>query len=124
MFRLSTAVTALRSLGKVKSQGSLRRATAAAYSTGSKMGDYTIIDHEYDAVVVGAGGAGLRAAFGLAENGLKTACITKLFPNSGIFSISRIVNCDFNVFVMRVLAISAVLGCVPSLLIDAPSTKL
>ncbi|KAK4699382.1 succinate dehydrogenase (ubiquinone) flavoprotein subunit, partial [Phenoliferia sp. Uapishka_3] len=35
---------------------------------------------QYDAIVVGAGGAGLRAAFGLAEAGLKTACITKLFP--------------------------------------------
>ena len=43
-------------------------------------GDYTIVDHTYDAVVVGAGGAGLRAAFGLVEQGFKTACITKLFP--------------------------------------------
>lgn len=41
---------------------------------------YTVIDHTYDAVVVGAGGAGLRAAFGLAELGFKTACISKLFP--------------------------------------------
>ena len=41
---------------------------------------YTVIDHKYDAIVVGAGGAGLRAAFGLAEQGFKTACITKLFP--------------------------------------------
>lgn len=41
---------------------------------------YTIIDHTYDAVVVGAGGAGLRAAFGLVEQGFKTACISKLFP--------------------------------------------
>ena len=39
-----------------------------------------MIDHTYDAVVVGAGGAGLRAAFGLVEEGFKTACITKLFP--------------------------------------------
>ncbi|KAJ3636367.1 hypothetical protein Zmor_004422, partial [Zophobas morio] len=46
----------------------------------TKKGDYITIDHEFDAVVVGAGGAGLRAAFGLAEMGLKTACITKLFP--------------------------------------------
>ncbi|KAG1062109.1 hypothetical protein G6F42_027497 [Rhizopus arrhizus] len=43
-------------------------------------GNYPIFDHEYDAVVVGAGGAGLRAAFGLAEAGFNTACITKLFP--------------------------------------------
>ena len=41
---------------------------------------YEIIDHTYDVVVVGAGGAGLRATFGLAEQGLKTACITKVFP--------------------------------------------
>lgn len=43
-------------------------------------GKYHIIDHEYDCVVIGAGGAGLRAAFGLAEAGYKTACISKLFP--------------------------------------------
>jgi len=41
---------------------------------------YEIIDHKFDALVVGAGGAGLRAAFGLSEAGFHTACITKLFP--------------------------------------------
>lgn len=41
---------------------------------------YTIIDHTYDVVVVGAGGSGLRATMGAAEAGLKTACITKVFP--------------------------------------------
>lgn len=41
---------------------------------------YEIINHEYDVVVVGAGGAGLRATFGMAQKGLKTACITKVFP--------------------------------------------
>ncbi len=41
---------------------------------------YQIIDHKYDVVVVGAGGAGLRATFGLAAEGLSTACITKVFP--------------------------------------------
>jgi succinate dehydrogenase / fumarate reductase flavoprotein subunit len=42
--------------------------------------DYEFIDHTYDVVVVGAGGAGLRATLGLAEQGLSTACITKVFP--------------------------------------------
>ncbi len=41
---------------------------------------YEIIKHTYDALVVGAGGAGLRATLGLAERGLKTACLTKVFP--------------------------------------------
>jgi succinate dehydrogenase / fumarate reductase flavoprotein subunit len=41
---------------------------------------YPIIDHSYDVVVVGAGGAGLRAALGTTVEGLKTACITKVFP--------------------------------------------
>ena len=41
---------------------------------------YKVVDHLYDVVVVGAGGAGLRATFGMAAKGLKTACITKVFP--------------------------------------------
>ncbi|KAI8101861.1 hypothetical protein M9434_006925 [Picochlorum sp. BPE23] len=48
-------------------------------STNTK-GSYTVVDHEFDALVVGAGGAGLRASVGLSELGFKTACITKLFP--------------------------------------------
>ena len=44
------------------------------------MSAYNIIDHEYDVIVVGAGGSGLRAAVGLSESGLKTACISKVFP--------------------------------------------
>mgnify|MGYP000657226193 FL=1 len=44
------------------------------------MSKYKIIDHEYDVVVLGAGGSGLRAAVGLSEAGLKTACISKVFP--------------------------------------------
>jgi len=39
-----------------------------------------LIDHEFDVVVVGAGGAGLRATLGMAEQGFNTACITKVFP--------------------------------------------
>ncbi len=41
---------------------------------------YKIVHHSYDVVVVGAGGAGLRATFGMAQKGLKTACLTKVFP--------------------------------------------
>ncbi|MEE6465530.1 hypothetical protein FKM82_006580 [Ascaphus truei] len=53
--------------------------------TSAKLSDaistqYPVVDHEFDAIVVGAGGAGLRAAFGLSEAGFNTACITKLFP--------------------------------------------
>ena len=43
------------------------------------MKSYKLIDHEYDVVVLGAGGSGLRAAVGLSEAGLKTACISKVF---------------------------------------------
>ena len=43
-------------------------------------GAYNIIDHTYDVLVVGAGGAGLRATLGMGAAGLKTACITKVFP--------------------------------------------
>jgi succinate dehydrogenase / fumarate reductase flavoprotein subunit len=41
---------------------------------------YDITDHQYDVVIVGAGGAGMRAALGMAASGLKTACVTKVFP--------------------------------------------
>ena len=44
------------------------------------MSDNQFIDHKYDVIVVGAGGAGLRATLGCAESGLKTACISKVFP--------------------------------------------
>jgi succinate dehydrogenase / fumarate reductase flavoprotein subunit len=44
------------------------------------MSDYEFIDHSHDVVVIGAGRAGLRATFGLAHAGFKTACITKVFP--------------------------------------------
>ena len=44
------------------------------------MTEYTWIDHTYDVVVVGAGGSGLRAALGSAQAGLRTACVTKVFP--------------------------------------------
>ncbi len=44
------------------------------------MADYEIIDHQHDVIVVGAGGAGLRATLGMTATGLKTACITKVFP--------------------------------------------
>jgi succinate dehydrogenase (ubiquinone) flavoprotein subunit len=70
---LSTDVT--KSFGVVTNQQS-----NATGNTSNLQGKYTVIDHTYDAIVVGAGGAGLRAAFGLSEAGFKTACISKLFP--------------------------------------------
>lgn len=85
MMRLSRALTrpgaaglALRnSRGYVMASQTHRAQEATNF--GQHKG-YPVVDHEFDAVVVGAGGAGLRAAFGLAEAGLKTACVTKLFP--------------------------------------------
>ncbi|XWS33758.1 hypothetical protein CRYUN_Cryun22dG0110800 [Craigia yunnanensis] len=59
---------------------SLRYHISSFFSTDAGVSPYTIVDHTYDAVVVGAGGAGLRAAIGLSEHGFNTACITKLFP--------------------------------------------
>ena len=44
------------------------------------MAEYSYETHDYDVVVVGAGGAGLRATLGMAEQGLRTACVTKVFP--------------------------------------------
>ena len=57
-----------------------RLPTKALARSMATAGDYTMVEHEFDAIVVGAGGAGLRAAMGLAEHGFKTACVTKLFP--------------------------------------------
>ncbi|KAK4042571.1 succinate flavoprotein subunit [Parachaetomium inaequale] len=63
-------------LTRVIANGPLRAKEASPFLSTK----YPVIDHEYDAIVVGAGGAGLRAAFGLAEAGFNTACISKLFP--------------------------------------------
>jgi succinate dehydrogenase/fumarate reductase flavoprotein subunit len=54
------------------------------------MSSYNIIDHEYDVVVLGAGGSGLRAAVGLSEAGLKTACISKVFPTRSHTSAAQV----------------------------------
>jgi succinate dehydrogenase hydrophobic anchor subunit len=66
-------VRALRGRGR----GGIRRRDPGGLKN---MKDYEFIDRTYDVVVVGAGGAGLRATLGLAEAGLTTACITKVFP--------------------------------------------
>ena len=67
-------------LRRVTSHPILQRNARTFVTVDNLKGDYTVIDHKYDAVVVGAGGAGLRAAMGLSEAGFKTACVTKLFP--------------------------------------------
>lgn len=65
----------------IHKQNPIKLSNAFLSSTSTSLkGDYTIVDHQYDAVVVGAGGSGLRAAMGLSEAGFKTACVTKLFP--------------------------------------------
>ena len=53
---------------------------APMHHMSSLVGTYEIVDHQYDVCVVGAGGAGLRAAMGTAEAGFKTVCVSKLFP--------------------------------------------
>lgn len=72
-FALSTAASRKLHFG-----GNVRQSEAKKSEQIS--GSYPVVDHTYDAVVVGAGGAGLRAAFGLVAEGFKTAVITKLFP--------------------------------------------
>lgn len=71
---LSSSSRSFHSAGKVYGNSK----PEAKEGVGTKA--YPIIDHEYDAVVVGAGGAGLRAAFGLSSKGFNVACISKLFP--------------------------------------------
>jgi len=80
---LSTLRTSLSSLrGNAQISTALRKTgtNKRTISTTRLEGNYTIVDHEYDAVVIGAGGSGLRAAMGLSEAGFRTACVTKLFP--------------------------------------------
>jgi len=81
---LSTASRNLRTAGlRLKAQTTANKSlpTTSVRCFSSKIvGDYTVVDHVYDAVVVGAGGSGLRAAMGLSEAGFSTACVTKLFP--------------------------------------------
>ncbi|USP77285.1 putative succinate dehydrogenase [ubiquinone] flavoprotein subunit, mitochondrial [Curvularia clavata] len=76
-FRPSTrAFSSTRPFQRVIATENLRAKEASGFISSK----YPVIDHQYDAIVVGAGGAGLRAAFGLAEAGFNTACISKLFP--------------------------------------------
>eukprot|EP00529_Nitzschia_sp_RCC80_P013362 CAMPEP_0113481460 /NCGR_PEP_ID=MMETSP0014_2-20120614/22421_1 /TAXON_ID=2857 /ORGANISM="Nitzschia sp." /LENGTH=611 /DNA_ID=CAMNT_0000374959 /DNA_START=415 /DNA_END=2247 /DNA_ORIENTATION=- /assembly_acc=CAM_ASM_000159 len=74
------AAAAAAARSSSSSTTAVRRSLSSVSTSHQIQGDYTIVDHEYDAVVVGAGGSGLRAAMGLSEAGFKTACVTKLFP--------------------------------------------
>lgn len=72
----SRPFSSTRPVSRVFANQPLRAKEAPAHVSSK----YPVIDHHYDALVVGAGGSGLRAAFGLAEAGFNTACISKLFP--------------------------------------------
>ncbi|XP_017080823.1 succinate dehydrogenase [ubiquinone] flavoprotein subunit, mitochondrial [Drosophila eugracilis] len=77
LFIRRSAKSAIRTL--LNPSGSrLPRATAVRNC--SCKDEYSLTDHKYDAIVIGTGGAGMRAGFGLAEKGFKTALISKLFP--------------------------------------------
>jgi succinate dehydrogenase (ubiquinone) flavoprotein subunit len=78
--RIATNAFKKSSTAAAVSRASLSTTSSSVTAKGIMKGDYTVVDHEYDAVVVGAGGSGLRAAMGLSEAGFKTACVTKLFP--------------------------------------------
>ncbi len=58
--------------------GSMKNYMKRSLSTKAATSSYKWIDHDFDVVVVGAGGAGLRAAMGASEHGFRTACITKV----------------------------------------------
>lgn len=90
------------------SGGSVRSSLQKLFSAQSNVGGskYTVVDHTYDAVVVGAGGAGLRAAIGLSENGFNTACITKLFPTRSHTVAAQVCMSIFNtLFLLSLLII-------------------
>ena len=74
--RAATAVATSVAASAAPAANHAAASAARTYTTGA----YDVIDHDYDVVVVGAGGSGLRAAFGLAQEGLSVACVTKLFP--------------------------------------------
>src|SRR6185436_2364048 len=67
-------------LGALAMAGSTTRAGNGSAAPNLNGAAYPFTDHTYDVVIVGAGGSGLRAALGCVEAGLRTACITKVFP--------------------------------------------
>lgn len=78
--RRSTSALLRNDAAKNSISTATRSLSSTTSSSSNLTGDYTIVDHTYDALVIGAGGSGLRAAMGLSEAGFKTACVSKLFP--------------------------------------------
>ena len=68
------------------------RVADAAPATAASTREYPVVDHDYDACVVGAGGAGLRAAFGLVQEGFKTAVITKVCTDTAGLNLGLFLN--------------------------------
>lgn len=79
-FLALTLQTMVRFIAVLGAVASVLRSFVSRLGTDNSMSAYTITEHKYDMVVVGAGGAGLRATFGLAHKGLQTVCLTKVFP--------------------------------------------
>ena len=99
------------------------RVADAAPATAASTREYPVVDHDYDACVVGAGGAGLRAAFGLVQEGFKTAVITKVCTEGTTYDVTaglyfeQILAC-----IVRIYSIFIIFSALPNAVTHCCST--